>query len=81
MKLQVLLFAAAADAVGQSSVTVDVGEPATVGDLRQQLTDQYPALKNTAAVLLVAVNSEYVADGCVLSEGDEVACFPPVSGG
>ena len=81
MKIQVQLFAAARDAAGQSPVIVELSAAASVADLRRQLVIDFPKLDSIAKILLVAVNQQYAGDDDVLSEGDSVACFPPVSGG
>jgi len=41
---------------------------------------EYKFLKNNGH-LLVALNGKYVDSSVLLKEGDEVALFPPVSGG
>ena len=81
MKLQVKLFAAAQQAVGQPMVEIELGRAATVADLRQQLVANFPALETLQSHLLVAVDQQYAPDDLSLKQGDEVACFPPVSGG
>lgn len=81
MKLTVLLFAAARDAVGQTRLEVELSESATVAELKQRLADQFASLQPLLPHLLVAVDNHYVSDDAPLSPGVEVACFPPVSGG
>jgi len=81
MKLTVLLFAAAKEAVGQSHISVELTEGADVQSLRQTLADSWPQLTGAAATLHIAVNGEFAAGDQTLQENDEVACFPPVSGG
>ena len=81
MNLQVQLFAAARDAAGQSSVEVRLSAGGSVGDLREQLLQNFPNMNSMAMLLFVAVNNEYAEDDQVLNETDTIACFPPVSGG
>lgn len=81
MKIKLQLFAAARDAVGNPTVELDLPSDAAVAALRGQLVAEYPALKPLRDSLLVAVNNEYASDETKLHETDEVACFPPVSGG
>lgn len=81
MKLNVQLFAAAREAAGDSPISVELPEQATVADLRASLVEGVPNLESLAKVLLVAVNNEYAADTQSLCDSDSVACFPPVSGG
>lgn len=81
MKVEVQLFAAAREIIGQSVCVVDLPESATVADLRSHLHRNWPKLKSMANVLFVAVNNQYSEDTRVLTENDSIACFPPVSGG
>ena len=41
----------------------------------------YPAVTQDGSRLMIAVNQEYQAHDYALSDGDEVALIPPVSGG
>jgi molybdopterin converting factor small subunit len=52
-----------------------------VAQLKQVLCEQHPSLVPLVPRLLVAVNNNYAADVTKLAASDEVACFPPVSGG
>ena len=81
MKVQIHLFAAARDAAGRSPVEVVISDDTSVADLRAALVQSIPELKPLQASLLVAVNNQYAADDLLLKTNDEVACFPPVSGG
>jgi len=81
MNIKVRLFAAARDTAGDSVIALELADQGTVADLRRCLVEMHPKLKSMADVLLVAVNSEYAGDERVLNPSDEVACFPPVSGG
>lgn len=81
MKVRVRLFAGLTDLVGARTVEVDLHNGATVGDLREALARQYPQVAPFMATLVCAVNEEYVPSDRRVSEGDEVALIPPVSGG
>jgi len=50
-----------------------------MADLVAVLSERVPALISARG--LVAVNQEYVTGEHVLSDGDEAALIPPVSGG
>jgi molybdopterin synthase sulfur carrier subunit len=77
----VLLFAAAKDLAGTDRLQMSIPLPATVSSLKCELLRQAPSLQSISASLLWAVNYQYVGDNAMVSAGDEVACFPPVSGG
>ena len=64
------------DIMGRASEIVDLQDGATIKDLWGSVSkDAMP--ENT----LIAVNMEYTDASQVLSDGDEVAFFPPVTGG
>ncbi len=81
MRIQVRLFALAKQQVGSETVDVDLDEPATIGNLRAALVAEHPELADLMEHVMFAVNTEYAEDAAELSDGDEVACIPPVSGG
>lgn len=78
--ITVKLFAAAADAVGRRLIEGDWAG-LTSAQLLERLQQEYPGLVRLAPVLAVAVNREYANPHRPLSDGDEVALIPPVSGG
>ena len=79
--MRVKLFAKARDVAGTETLAVRLTPGATVADLRQALGAACPDLKSLSGGLLVAVNAKYAGDATPVAAGDEVACFPPVSGG
>jgi len=81
MSVNVLLFAAARDAVGKSKVAVELPEGCTVAILRELLSVQYSALAPVLANSQIAVNQEWASDDVAIAVNDEVAVIPPVSGG
>ncbi len=81
MKVQVLYFAYCRDLMGRDSQWMSLQENARVSDVLQQCVIEQPQLKSFRGNLLVAVNQEYARPDHPLAEGDEVAIFPPVSGG
>jgi len=67
--------------VGQSVLELTMPDSATVGSVAQVVFERYPGLIGTPNALVIAVNQEYQQHDYALSEGDEVALIPPVSGG
>ena len=76
MKVDVRLFAALRERAGSARVAVELVDGATVGDVWPLL-----ALGDEPPGMLYAVNRAYADRAEELSEGDEVAVIPPVSGG
>lgn len=83
MRVQVLYFAGLREALGVAEETVDVpAGVATVGQLRDWLaTSGGRAALATARNLRCALNQEMTTVEVALADGDEVAFFPPVTGG
>ena len=81
MRGTVKFFAALREAVGRSGAEWDLAEGATVEALLAHLQASLPGLAGWTGRIKIAVNHCYAAPGTPLQEGDEVALFPPVSGG
>jgi molybdopterin synthase catalytic subunit len=83
IKINVLFFGAAREVVNKNpfSLFLDPDAPATVSTAFQQLITQFNGLERFGRSLLFAVNQEYATAETPLHEGDELAIFPPVSGG
>lgn len=81
MELTVKLFAKARDLVGNTAIQIPWSDGETVADLKIRLGELHPSLVPLISRLLVAVNNSYASDSNKISATDEVACFPPVSGG
>lgn len=81
MKVDVLFFASLKDRAGRSRLPFELDPPATVASLRAGLADALPALATALPSALASVNREYALPDQALQPGDEVAFFPPVSGG
>lgn len=79
--ISVQLFSVLREAVGASSVTVQVDPPATGADVLDALEASHPAVADHRSSLRLAVNHSYVPDDAPIAPGDEVAVITPVSGG
>lgn len=81
MTLKILYFASLCDAVGKSAEDFDLPPGVTtVGALRKALGQRHSALLS-AKNLRTAVNRKMCDWDAVITDGDEVAFFPPVTGG
>jgi len=79
--VKVLFFGAARDAVGQGEVDFSLAENSTAANAFEQVVEKFPELRRFGRSLLLAVNQEYALADREVQEGDELALFPPVSGG
>jgi molybdopterin converting factor subunit 1 len=81
MRLKLRFFASHREAMGSERLTIEMSEGTTVGQLLDKLAGDFPGLKKLEEHTLVAVNREQVGWDRRLQDGDEVAFYPPVSGG
>lgn len=81
MKVRVLYFGIVRERLGKREETVDVPAGATVGVLVDLLERRYSSMAAGAGSIRIACNNEYVDSDWALSENDEIAVIPPVSGG
>lgn len=81
VSIRVLFFGAARDVVDANPLDLSLEAPATVGSAFQSLVEKFSPLERFGRSLLFAVNQEYATPDTLLKENDELAVFPPVSGG
>lgn len=81
ISVRVLFFGAARDATGADEADLKLDPPHTAANAFAQLLNAYPALRHFGKSLLLAVNQEYARPDKEINDGDELAVFPPVSGG
>lgn len=79
--VKVLFFGAARDAVGHGEVDFVLKDASTAATAFEEVLDRYPDLLRFGRSLLFAVNQEYAGEDREVHDGDELAVFPPVSGG
>ena len=77
MSLTVRFFASLRERLDRDAVTLDTDQTATVADAWRLATDGAPMPSN----VLAAVNQEYATTETAVNDGDEIAFFPPVTGG
>jgi molybdopterin synthase sulfur carrier subunit len=82
IKVSVLFFGAAAELTGKRIEEITFPAGINAANARESVLSAYPLLgERYAESLLFSLNEEYATGGEVLTDGDELAFFPPVSGG
>jgi molybdopterin converting factor subunit 1 len=76
----VLFFGAARDIVGLEEINLALQATNSASAL-EELLEKFPELRRFGRSLLFAVNQEYAQPDQEIKDGDELAVFPPVSGG
>ncbi len=77
MSIKVRYFASLRERVGRSEDSIDASQIMTVKDVWQAANREVPLPDN----VLAAINMDYAALNAEVRDGDEVAFFPPVTGG
>jgi molybdopterin synthase catalytic subunit len=81
MHITVKLFAVLRDRAGTNQIDLELPAASTAADASRRLGERFPAIANYLPRVAHAVNQAYVPASTVLSDGDELALIPPVSGG
>ncbi len=85
MKVKVLFFASLREQLGTGAEEIELPEGvATVAGLRAHLVKRGEPWRKALAegrLLRAAVNQDMIKPGAAIKAGDEVAFFPPVTGG
>ena len=77
MKIQVKYFASLKERLGRGEELLELEDGTNVRQLWQQVAGD----SSIPSEVMTAINMEYVKPDTVISDGDEVAFFPPVTGG
>ncbi|MFT7220510.1 MAG: molybdopterin synthase sulfur carrier subunit [Candidatus Azotimanducaceae bacterium] len=84
MSFKVIFFANLREELGMESLEVSAAGitdvPALIEHLSASHGDEWRSTLN-ADNILVAVNQELTQDSLAINDGDEIAFFPPVTGG
>jgi molybdopterin converting factor subunit 1 len=82
IRVHVLFFGAAREAAGCDKASLTLRARSRAADAFEEILASYPELRRFGRSLLFAVNQEYSRDAeREIHDGDELAIFPPVSGG
>lgn len=81
--IRVLFLAQLREQLKTAELKIPLGNIGSVAALKQHLVIQHPEWEQflSNSKLLVAVNQEYTKVDVVIKSGDEIAFFPPVTGG
>lgn len=81
--MKVLFFAGLKDQLGQESLDWPLAKKTTLGELLELLKSQGPIWQQVLGQgsVLMAVNQQMARANTLLNDSDEVAFFPPVTGG
>jgi molybdopterin synthase sulfur carrier subunit len=77
MKIKIKLFASLRDSFGYSEREIEISNGDTLDDVWKAVASD----SNWQDDILMAVNMDYANSDTCLNDGDEVAFFPPVTGG
>lgn len=81
MNITILFFATLKERAKTARVELSLTDGASVTDLKNALAERFAELAPALPTALVSRNHEFALPDESLADGDEVALFPPVSGG
>ena len=81
--MKIKYFAWIKDITNLEEEEINLNEAKNLNELKTYIIEKYPDLKKhmIKEVLRFAINQEYAVDNTNLNNEDEIAIFPPVSGG
>ncbi len=81
MQVKILYFATFRSITGLREEVLSLSDRATLQDLKGCLVEIHPPIESSLPSAVFAINREFAFPQDELHDGDEVAIFPPVSGG
>ena len=81
--MKIKYFAWIKDITNLEEEEVNLNKAKNLDELKTYIIEKYPDLKKhiIKEILRFAINQEYAVNNTNLNEEDEIAIFPPVSGG
>lgn len=79
----VKFFASFRERAGKEEVTLNIEDKTSLGEVIERLKEKVPGLNKfmEEGNAIIAVNHEVANRDAIVKKGDEIAIFPPVSGG
>ena len=81
MRIKVLFFGQLKEIVGRPEEYLEIAEGSILQTVFDHYSSSFPQIGELAKSIVMARNHEFSAAGTFVSEGDEIAFLPPVSGG
>lgn len=82
MQVKILFFATLKDLAGQKQLELDLaGDTSNLAHIRTELINRFPEMEANLNAASAAINEEFAFGEAPIKDGDELAFFPPVSGG
>ena len=81
MSIRILFFASLADISGKREVNLDAAGFPDVKSVFDKFAREFPLMEKYRSSVLFAINTEFARPESPVHDGDEIAFFPPVSGG
>ena len=81
--MKIKYFAWIKDITNLEEEEINLNEAKNLDELKAYIIEKYPDLKKhmIKEILRFAINQEYAVNNINFNEEDEIAIFPPVSGG
>jgi len=81
MRVKVLFFGMLKDMVGRAEHCLDLPDGSRLEAVFDYYAERFPRIEELSGSIVMARNQEFSGLSAGLSEGDEIAFLPPVSGG
>ncbi|MEC7119457.1 MAG: molybdopterin converting factor subunit 1 [Pseudomonadota bacterium] len=79
--VKILFFARHREQMGTAELNMPLAKATSLAEFKQQLTQAHPQFAGLRQPVMVAINQAFSDDDALIQAGDEVAFFPPVTGG
>jgi molybdopterin converting factor subunit 1 len=81
VRVKVLFFGMLKDIAGRSEDHIEVADGERLGEIFDRYALQFPHMGQMASSIVLACNQQFCDRSNQVSDGDEIAFLPPVSGG